>query len=98
MLSLLRDIIVLCTDSTPGHEINSSTLSRWHLEFNKILSWTTQTIHGKLFLEALRYDADNAFFSPLCVEEFDLSDKNFRPCPCGYQVSTFFYLRTLLSH
>jgi len=26
-------------------------------------------------------------FSPLCVEEFDLSDKNFRPCPCGYQVS-----------
>lgn len=24
--------------------------------------------------------------SPLCIEEFDLSDKNFRPCPCGYQV------------
>jgi hypothetical protein len=24
---------------------------------------------------------------PLCVEEFDLGDKNFRPCPCGYQVS-----------
>ncbi len=24
--------------------------------------------------------------SPLCVEEFDLSDRNFRPCPCGYQV------------
>lgn len=22
---------------------------------------------------------------PLCVEEFDLSDKAFRPCPCGYQ-------------
>jgi hypothetical protein len=27
-------------------------------------------------------------FSPLCIEEFDLSDKNFRPCPCGYQVCT----------
>ena len=26
--------------------------------------------------------------SPLCVEEFDLSDRNFKPCPCGYQVST----------
>lgn len=26
------------------------------------------------------------FFSPLCIEEFDLSDKNFKPCPCGYQV------------
>ena len=23
---------------------------------------------------------------PLCVEEFDLTDKGFRPCPCGYQV------------
>jgi hypothetical protein len=24
---------------------------------------------------------------PLCVEELDLTDKNFRPCPCGYQVA-----------
>lgn len=23
---------------------------------------------------------------PLCVEEMDLSDKNFLPCPCGYRV------------
>jgi hypothetical protein len=23
---------------------------------------------------------------PLCMEELDLSDRNFRPCPCGYQV------------
>ncbi|KAL2755548.1 hypothetical protein ACRALDRAFT_2041885 [Sodiomyces alcalophilus JCM 7366] len=22
---------------------------------------------------------------PLCIEEFDLSDRSFRPCPCGYQ-------------
>ncbi|KAF1813220.1 hypothetical protein P152DRAFT_465880 [Eremomyces bilateralis CBS 781.70] len=28
---------------------------------------------------------------PLCVEEFDLSDKNFKPCPCGYQVCQFCY-------
>ncbi|EGX95713.1 CCR4-NOT core complex subunit Not4, putative [Cordyceps militaris CM01] len=26
---------------------------------------------------------------PLCIEEFDLSDKNFRPCPCNYQVCQF---------
>ncbi|MCJ1312275.1 transcriptional repressor general negative regulator of transcription subunit 4 [Agyrium rufum] len=32
-------------------------------------------------------DADDA--CPLCVEEFDLSDKGFRPCPCGYQVCQF---------
>lgn len=24
--------------------------------------------------------------SPLCVEELDIQDKNFKPCPCGYQV------------
>lgn len=23
---------------------------------------------------------------PLCVEELDITDKNFKPCPCGYQV------------
>ncbi|KAH8689514.1 hypothetical protein BGW36DRAFT_401859 [Talaromyces proteolyticus] len=28
---------------------------------------------------------------PLCIEEFDLSDKNFRPCPCGYQICQFCY-------
>uniref|UniRef100_A0A8H7NMP1 RRM domain-containing protein n=1 Tax=Bionectria ochroleuca TaxID=29856 RepID=A0A8H7NMP1_BIOOC len=27
--------------------------------------------------------------SPLCIEDFDLSDRNFRPCPCGYQVCQF---------
>lgn len=23
---------------------------------------------------------------PLCLEELDISDLNFKPCPCGYQV------------
>ena len=37
--------------------------------------------------EVLMTDCIDVFLrSPLCVEEFDLSDKNFRPCPCGYQV------------
>ncbi|KZF21037.1 hypothetical protein L228DRAFT_248789 [Xylona heveae TC161] len=26
---------------------------------------------------------------PLCVEEFDLSDRNFKPCPCGYKICQF---------
>ncbi|RYG62320.1 hypothetical protein EON64_18020 [archaeon] len=30
-------------------------------------------------------DADS-LYCPLCVEEIDQSDKNFLPCPCGYQV------------
>jgi hypothetical protein len=35
---------------------------------------------------------------PLCVEEFDLGDKNFRPCPCGYQVSPLPSLTHLASN
>jgi len=23
---------------------------------------------------------------PLCAEEFDITDKNFKPCVCGYQI------------
>ncbi|KAL2861721.1 hypothetical protein BJX68DRAFT_10518 [Aspergillus pseudodeflectus] len=34
---------------------------------------------------------DDDEFCPLCIEEFDLSDKNFRPCPCGYQICQFCY-------
>ncbi|KAL7409206.1 RING/Ubox like zinc-binding domain-containing protein, partial [Mrakia frigida] len=26
---------------------------------------------------------------PLCMEEMDLSDINFKPCPCGYQICRF---------
>ncbi|KAG2186125.1 hypothetical protein INT43_002563, partial [Umbelopsis isabellina] len=26
---------------------------------------------------------------PLCMEELDIADRNFRPCPCGYQVCRF---------
>lgn len=44
------------------------------------------------------YDAGDSFISdddeelcPLCVEEMDISDKNFKPCPCGYQVCQFCY-------
>ncbi|ORZ10189.1 RING/Ubox like zinc-binding domain-domain-containing protein [Absidia repens] len=26
---------------------------------------------------------------PLCMEEFDIADRNFRPCPCAYQICRF---------
>ncbi|KAI9894494.1 MAG: transcriptional repressor general negative regulator of transcription subunit 4 [Vezdaea aestivalis] len=26
---------------------------------------------------------------PLCIEELDLSDKGFKPCPCGFQICQF---------
>lgn len=31
-------------------------------------------------------DDEDETICPLCVEEMDLSDKNFLPCPCGYRV------------
>ncbi|CAK3887709.1 general negative regulator of transcription [Lecanosticta acicola] len=36
-------------------------------------------------------DDDEEEVCPLCVEEFDLTDKGFRPCPCGYQICQFCY-------
>ncbi|KAL1649566.1 transcriptional repressor general negative regulator of transcription subunit 4 [Diplodia intermedia] len=36
-------------------------------------------------------DDEEEELCPLCVEEFDLSDKNFKPCPCGYQICQFCY-------
>lgn len=37
-------------------------------------------------------DDEDETICPLCVEEMDLSDKNFLPCPCGYRVSCMHYL------
>lgn len=34
---------------------------------------------------------------PLCMEEMDLSDINFKPCPCGYQVRPSLSFSFLLS-
>lgn len=31
-------------------------------------------------------DEQESNICPLCVEEMDISDKNFLPCPCGYRV------------
>jgi len=28
---------------------------------------------------------------PICVEDMDVTDKNFRPCKCGYQICLFCY-------
>ncbi|KAF1984876.1 hypothetical protein K402DRAFT_413592 [Aulographum hederae CBS 113979] len=44
-------------------------------------------------------DDEEEEFCPLCVEELDLSDKHFRPCPCGYQICQFCFnnIKTTLS-
>jgi hypothetical protein len=40
-------------------------------------------------------DDSDAKLCPLCVEEIDQTDKNFLPCPCGYQVSFIGFLNEL---
>lgn len=34
---------------------------------------------------------DEEDFCPLCLEPMDITDKNFKPCPCGYQICQFCY-------
>jgi len=36
-------------------------------------------------------DSPTPMECPLCMEEFDLDDKSFFPCTCGYQVSISTY-------
>ncbi|KAI9664307.1 MAG: transcriptional repressor general negative regulator of transcription subunit 4 [Alyxoria varia] len=43
-------------------------------------------------------DDDESETCPLCIEEFDLSDKNFHPCPCGYQICQFCYKNIRTEH
>ena len=40
-------------------------------------------------LDAMLSDDDEDEYCPLCIEPLDLSDKHFKPCPCGYQVCSF---------
>lgn len=34
---------------------------------------------------------DEEDLCPLCIEPLDVTDKNFKPCPCGYQICQFCY-------
>ncbi|CCE65221.1 hypothetical protein TPHA_0K00870 [Tetrapisispora phaffii CBS 4417] len=34
---------------------------------------------------------DEEDLCPLCLEALDITDKNFKPCPCGYQICQFCY-------
>ena len=36
-------------------------------------------------------DDDDGVLCPLCVEEMDITDRSFKPCPCGYQICQFCY-------
>ena len=46
----------------------------------------TYTMSKGVQQDSLIFDDEEEETCPLCVEEFDLTDKGFKPCPCGYQV------------
>ena len=53
-------------------------------------------IHDKLNSYQHSYDPnflseDEDEYCPLCIEPLDITDKNFFPCPCGYQICQFCY-------
>jgi DNA-directed RNA polymerase subunit RPC12/RpoP len=31
-------------------------------------------------------EEEEEYDCPLCMEELDIADRNFKPCPCGYKV------------
>lgn len=37
------------------------------------------------------FSEDEDDICPLCCEDMDITDKNFKPCPCGYQICQFCY-------
>lgn len=36
-------------------------------------------------------DEEEELTCPLCMEEIDLADRNFKPCSCGYQVYSNYF-------
>ncbi|KAI3626910.1 NOT4 [Malassezia furfur] len=45
--------------------------------------------HGKHGQDTYWSDDGDENECPLCLEEIDISDANFKPCPCGYQICRF---------
>lgn len=43
-------------------------------------------------------DDDEGYDCPLCMEELDIADRNFRPCPCGYKVIVLFVYLVLFTY
>ncbi|KDE06108.1 hypothetical protein MVLG_03525 [Microbotryum lychnidis-dioicae p1A1 Lamole] len=69
--------------SNDRHHHSSS--SQHH--YDKVASASTAVDRVMAMLDGFEDDMD----CPLCLEEMDLSDLNFKPCPCGYQICRFCY-------
>ncbi|KAI5480545.1 CCR4-NOT transcription complex subunit 4 [Pseudohyphozyma bogoriensis] len=54
-------------------------------QHDKVASASTALDRVLGLLDGFEDDMD----CPLCLEEMDISDLNFKPCPCGYQICRF---------
>ena len=77
---------ILTAANCDSHLDSTSHLQR-HLSY--LASYTSHSIMSRTQQDQF-IDDDEEETCPLCVEEFDLGDKHFRPCPCGYQVLSHF--------
>jgi len=85
--SSLLEQIALCL-SREGEKKKSSSLGNelGHPTIPSFFSFSLSTSASLLTLFVSLQEEDPE--CPLCMEEMDLSDINFKPCPCGYQVSS----------
>ncbi|BGP56080.1 hypothetical protein JCM8202_005230 [Rhodotorula sphaerocarpa] len=60
-----------------AHAANQNSLQNASTALDRVLA----------MLDGFEDDMD----CPLCLEEMDISDLNFKPCPCGYQICRFCY-------
>lgn len=54
-----------------------------------VLLTTAGKGEGRSLAELYLSDEVDDMECPLCLEEIDISDANFKPCPCGYQICRF---------
>jgi len=80
-----------CASSFTRH-ISPGTTTVPHTIIGTITGAMSRTLQDQFI------DDEEEETCPLCVEEFDLDDKNFKPCPCGYQVSSFSRFPNLAAH
>jgi hypothetical protein len=40
------------------------------------------------------FSEDEDIDCPLCMEELDIADRSFKPCPCGYQVMSHIHYKS----
>lgn len=86
--SLASPLPITSTASTPSTEHHSGFIRAFSSGCAFVSTPPTRHVTPEMSraLQDQFIDDDEEETCPLCVEEFDLTDKGFRPCPCGYQV------------